>query len=244
MKVQACTNDAEVAKSCADIVAEVLREKPESVLLLPAGATPIRLFEELVWRSREQGLDLSGAHLFQLDEIVGVGPDHEASFHRLLRDHLIEPLGHPAERTHLIDGMAPGPTGVIEKHAEALAALGGADLAILGIGLNGHIAFNEPGSTLKSPSKLVQLSPATLGVLRPGFPEGRVPKFGITLGLREIWAGRRLCLMATGESKADVLFSMLTETPSPQLPASLLRDHVNLTVFADAPARTRFQHSN
>jgi glucosamine-6-phosphate deaminase len=244
MRVIACETGAAVAERCADVVAEVLREKPDPVLVFPAGGTPRLFFEELVRRWREGEINLRSAHIFQLDEMVGVSAGHPASFHRFLRETLLDPLDHPEERTHLLDGMAPSPAGVIEKHAETLAALGGADLSVLGIGLNGHVAFNEPGSTLETPAGLVSLSPATLGVLRKSFPADKTPKWGLTLGLQELVASRRICLLATGESKADVLFAMLSDSPSSQLPASLLRDHEALTILADAPARDRFQFTN
>ena len=240
MKIVAASNPKEVASHCADLLTEIVRTRAEPTLILPAGSTPLSLYEELVWRYRE-GLDLSAAHIFQLDELVGPGPDHGRSFHSLLRDMLLEPISHPAERTHLLDGSASDPAAEIARHAEELAARGGTDVTILGIGLNGHVAFNEPGTTLDAPARLTELNATTIRCMSDQFPEDHVPMQGLTMGLREIAASRHICVIVTGESKADVLHAMLTEPPSSQLPASLLLSHESMTIIADEPARARFQ---
>ncbi len=240
MKIVASSNPKEVASHCADLIVEVVLRMAEPTLILPAGTTPLPLFEELVWRHRE-GLDLSAAHIFQLDELVGTGPDHARSYHSLLHEKLLDPISHPPERTHLLDGSVSDPAAEIVRHGEELAAHGGADVAVLGIGLNGHVAFNEPGSTLDSPARLIELNATTLRCMQDQFPEDQVPLQGITLGLREISASRHICVIATGDSKADVLHAMLTEPPSSQLPASQLLSHESMTIIADEPARARFQ---
>ena len=191
-----------------------------------------------------RGLDLRRAHIFQLDELVGVGPDDARSFHHLLREHFLSPTGHPAERTHLLDGAAADPAAEIVRHARDLEDLGGADLAVLGIGLNGHVAFNEPGSTLDSPARQLELAETTVRSMNGAFRDRETPRLGITLGLREIAASREVCVLATGASKADVLHALLTKEPTSALPASLLLSHPAVTVLTDEPARAHLQASS
>ncbi|MEW6071980.1 MAG: glucosamine-6-phosphate deaminase [Planctomycetota bacterium] len=240
MKLEACRDPLHVARACADRLEAVVRARPEAVLVLPAGATPRPLFAELVRRARG-GLDLRRAHIFQLDELVGLPPQDPRSFHDLLRKELLVPLGHPAARTHLLDGGAVDPAAEIARHAQELVRHGGADLVILGLGRNGHVAFNEPGSTLESPARLLALDATTVDGLNGTFSPGEVPAHGITLGLREIQASREVHLLVTGAAKAEILHAVLAEPPSPRRPASLLLAHAQLIVLADEAARRRSQ---
>ncbi len=200
-------------------------------MALPAGRTPVALYAEALRRQRRGELDLSRAHLFQLDEIVGAAPEGEDSFQHFLRTHLLGPLaaqaGRTEERNHLLDGAAPSPQREIERHARALSDAGGLDAVLLGLGTNGHVAFNEPGSTLTSSARVVELAATSRKVLRNA-------SSGMTLGLAELRAAKHIALLATGSGKAQILARVLEGDPSPELPASLLRDHQDLTVFADA----------
>ena len=222
----------EVAAAAADRVADLLRRRPGAVVLLPAGATPVPLFAELVQRARAGRLDLAGARLFQLDERVGVGPDDPRSFAAFLRRHLLEPLGLDGE---LLDGSAPDPRAEIERHARSLEAAGGADLALLGIGTNGHVAFNEPGTPADAPGRVVELAEATRRGQAAEF-DGAGPAEGLTLGLRELTAARRVVILATGGGKAPVLARLLAGEAGETLPAAHLRGHREIVVLADRAA--------
>jgi len=226
----------DVAHAAADRVASLLTRKPEAVFILPAGDTPRPLLRELLARSEAGTLDLSRAHVFQLDEVISWGGDHPGSFHHFLRSELLDRMDREQGRDHLLDGLAENPEREIARHAEALDRLGGADLALLGIGLNGHLGFNEPGSQLGDRARVLALSPETLATLRGYTGGSSVPDHGMTLGMREIMASREICLLATGSSKADILRRMLQETPGPDLPASLLTDHDRTSLLADAEA--------
>ena len=235
MKLERHPNAKAVAVRGADLVSELVAAKPEAVLLLPAGETPVPLYAELARRAREGLLDLSRAELFQLDELVGVAPDDERSFHHFFLQHLAQPMG-VRERLHLLDGTARDPGREIERHARALAGLGGADLVLLGLGRNGHVAFNEPGSELQDRARLVELCPTTVKALSAQFTNGRVPARGITLGLAEIAAARAIALFVTGSSKAEILTKLVSEQPTQACPATLLADHGKFLVLADAAA--------
>jgi glucosamine-6-phosphate deaminase len=196
----------------------------------------VPLYRELVRLAGRGELDLARAHAFQLDELVGPGPRDERGFQAFLRRHLLEPLGARAPRAHLLDGSAADPTAEIARHARELARLGGAELALLGLGRNGHVAFNEPGSPDDAPARVVELALETRAQLRAAFPAGDLPARGMTLGLAELGAARRLVLIATGAAKAAILGRVLGRPPGTDRPASLLLDHPALHVVADREA--------
>lgn len=225
----------EVARRGADLVEETLRREREPVLLLPAGASPVPVYAELVRRQSEGRVDLTQAHLFQLDELVGVAPDDPRSFQGFLRRHLIDSLPSE-ERCHLLDGSRDDPEAAIYEHAAALERLGGTHLALLGLGLNGHVAFNEPGSSLDAPARLVELAEPSRAALAPAFEPDEPPVHGITLGMHEIHAAGRIVVIATGAGKAKIVRRLQGEVPAPKLPASLLTDHPEFRVVCDEAA--------
>jgi glucosamine-6-phosphate deaminase len=220
-----------VAGRAADLVLEVLRQKPRAVLLLPAGATPVPLYVELVRRQRLGALDLSRAHLFQLDELQGVPPSDARSFQAFFRQQLLDPLGVALD-FHGLDGSTADPVAEIARHRRRLEALGPADLVLLGLGKNGHVAFNEPGSTLADGARVVHLDPLTREGLRGTFPNA-CPERGLTLGMSEIHAGRQIVMLVTGASKAEILRRVLEQKPDRDRPATLLAGHPRFLVLAD-----------
>ncbi|HEX6884283.1 MAG TPA: glucosamine-6-phosphate deaminase [Planctomycetota bacterium] len=223
-----------VASRAADLVQETLRARPDATLLLPAGATPVPLYAELVRRARAGALDLGPTRLFQLDELVGVPPTDRRSFHAFFVEHLIAPLGL-ARAFHGLDGAARDPATEIERHRRALAACGPAELVLLGLGRNGHVAFNEPGSLVTDAARVVELAATTRQGLSHPFPQD-TPTRGITLGLAEIAAGRRLVVLVTGSAKRERLGELLEGRARRDNPATLLADHPALSVLADRAA--------
>ncbi len=213
-----------------------LAEHAEPVLLIPAGNTPVLLFAELVERHKREQLDLAKAHLFQLDELVGVAPQDPRSFQHFVRDHLQAALSLSEEKLHLLDGTSSDPAIEIERHANSLRNLGGAHLALLGIGQNGHVAFNEPGSSKNSAARQVQLAEPTLAGLRGSFEEGEIPTHGITLGIDELFASSAVALLATGRSKAEILSDLVSAPSTHDIPASYFLDHPSFHLFHDADA--------
>jgi glucosamine-6-phosphate deaminase len=195
----------------------------------------MQLYAELLRRAGD-GLDLARVRFVQLDEYVGCGPSDPRSFHRLLRSELLDPLERTPELDALIDGAARDPVAEIERHARRLERDGGATLCFLGLGANGHVAFNEPGTALEQGAHEVALAPATRAAAAREFGKGRTPERGITLGLREIHASKRIVLLVTGASKRAILAALRNEPPSSERPASLLLAHRELTLFADRAA--------
>ncbi len=236
MRFDQLANEAAAAAAAADLLEETVRAAPHARVILPAGRTPRLLYAEIVRRVRAGQLDLTAVRFFQLDEYIGVGRNDARSFHALLRSLLLDPLHRTPDQDELLDGAAPAPLAAIERHAARLTRLGGADLALLGIGANGHVAFNEPGTTLGQRARVVALSAETRAAAQGEFPRGRAPTRGMTLGLAEIAAARRIGLLATGSAKAHILATLFDEPPTAHRPASLLLGHADFTIFADVAA--------
>ncbi len=175
---------------------------------------------------------------FNLDEYVGVGPGHSGSFAAFMAHHLLSPLGLDGSRAWLPDGLALDPAAEARRYGAALAAAGGIGLQLLGLGLNGHVGFNEPPCGAGAITRVVELCPTTRRQNAAAFggDPAAVPARAITLGMADILAAERILLLVTGEAKAPVLTRLLHEPPSPELPASWLRGHPAVTLVADRAA--------
>lgn len=233
VRVERLEDAGEVARRAAELAAQTIEEKPDAALLLPAGATPIPMYAELALRKRAGALDFKALHGFQLDEIVGVGAEDTRGFQDFLRQHFFATTGAHA---HLLDGRSVDPADEIRRHAAELERCGGADLALLGIGPNGHIAFNEPGTEREAGARVVELASRTREGMARHFVGETLPTHGITLGVREIFAAKRIVLLATGSSKAEVLRRLVEEPATTGLPASLLSEHEDFLVLCDRAA--------
>ena len=195
----------EVCASAARIVAEVLAAKPDAVLGLPAGNTPRPVYAELARLRRAGGLSFARAQTFNLDEYLGLPPDHPASFRRSMEEAFFRNVDLPPARAHAPDGQAADPAAAAARYEAAIAAAGGFDLVLLGIGANGHIAFNEPGSPFDSRTRVVTLNEETRAANRAAFGAEEVPRRAITIGIGTILASRRCVLLALrrGQGRRD-----------------------------------------
>lgn len=177
------------------------------------------------------------ARLFNLDEYIGLGPADSTSFAAFLDRHLLGGLNLPAGQVRLLNGLAPDPQAECEKHEEAIAAAGGLDPVILGLGANGHIGFNEPGSPLDSRTRPVRLAEETRQANARHFPAlAPVPEQAITMGIGTILEARQILLLASGPAKAEPLVRMLSFPLTPEFPASALRLHPRVQVLIDGEA--------
>lgn len=223
---------ADMSLKAADLVAAAMKAPDGCVLGLPTGKTPVGLYRELVARR----LDWRRVRTFNLDEYVGLAPAHPASFHSFMQRNLFGRCPEPP-RWEMPDGCAPDLSAECARYEAAVSAAGPIDLLILGLGRNGHIGFNEPGSPLDSKTRVVGLSAETRAVNREDFPPGEeVPARAITMGIGTILKARRILLLASGAEKAPALKAALTGPVTPALPASALQLHSDVTVLADAAA--------
>ncbi|HEX2221630.1 MAG TPA: glucosamine-6-phosphate deaminase, partial [Candidatus Limnocylindria bacterium] len=215
----------------ADRLVERLTARPTLRICLPTGDTPTPLYDALVGR----GAPFGGAEVLLLDEYLGLSEDDPARAGERLRRELIDRLADPPAAYHPIDLAGP-PDQAAGRH-DVLAAAG-LDLTLVGIGRNGHVGFNEPGSDADSETRVVALAAESRQVAEAyGASEG--PRSGITLGLRRLLESAEIWLLATGRSKAEILARALEGPETPQVPASFLRRHHRLTVLADEAAATR-----
>ena len=217
----------------AELVANWLRTRPGLRLLLPTGRTPEGMYAALRAHAAENSLPTEHASVFQLDEYAGLGPGDPRSFAGTLRREL---EGMRFAALHLLDGAAADPGAEARRHQELLDAAP-VDLAVLGLGRDGHVAFDEPGTLPEENARVVGLDPVTIADAAEAFGgEDRVPRRAITVGLTTLREARRLVLLVTGEAKAPALRALLEDPVSTRRPASLLRDHPRLTIIADRAA--------
>jgi glucosamine-6-phosphate deaminase len=222
-----------VALLGAELVANRLRARPSARLLLPTGHTPLGMYAALRAHALDGSLPTAQATLFQLDEYVGLGPGDPRSYSAYLRREL-DGIGFSAR--HELDGTAADPDASAARH-QALLDAAPIDLAVLGLGRDGHVAFDEPGSTLSSGVRRVELHPQTRADAAAEFGGlENVPREAITVGLRTLRSARELLMLVSGAAKASALRRMLEGDLGPETPASLLRDHPRLPIVCDSAA--------
>jgi glucosamine-6-phosphate deaminase len=230
--------DAEnVSRRAARIIAERVRKEPASVLGLATGSTPLGAYRELIRMHREEGLDFSRVRTFNLDEYVGLGPSHPQSYRYFMQSSLFDQINIDPHNTHVPDGLAADFEEYCEQYEKMIDDAGGIDLQLLGIGSDGHIAFNEPGSSLGSRTRLKTLAPETIRDNARFFDgEAAVPRLAVTMGVGTILESRRCLLVAYGSSKADAIAAAVEGPITAQITASALQLHRDVTVVVDEAA--------
>lgn len=225
-----------VGRRAARRIAALLRARPDARLALPTGRTPLPAYEELVHLARAGRADFRRATVFLLDEYLGLGPDDPRSLRAQLERHLLARLpARPA--VHGLDGRAADPEAECARY-ERLLAQGGLDLVVLGIGLNGHIGFNEPGSPFDGRTRVVVLDGRTRAQNAPDFggDPAAVPERALTVGIATILSAREVLVLATGAAKAGIVAAALASPPDPSLPATALHLHPRVTWLLDRAA--------
>ena len=236
-------DDAAMAGVAADVVAAVIQAKPDAVITLPTGATPLPLFDVLAARAARGEIDFSRVSFFSLDDYLGLDGTEPNSLTAWLRRTLLDRVNLDPRRTHLIPAGAADPEAAATRYDRELARAGGFDLAVLGIGANGHIAFNEPGSGVDERTRIVDLSPETRSQARSYWQgELQVPSQAMTIGVANLLEARRILLLASGAAKAEALRRALEGPVSSDCPASLLRLAASrFEVIADLEAASLLQ---
>lgn len=244
MQVEIFDDYPAVSKRAAAIVAEQIRRKPRSVLGLATGSTPVLMYEILVQMHRDHHLDFSEIISFNLDEYVGIPAEHAQSYHTFMWEHLFRHINISPTRVHIPDGMARDLHACCAAYEDAIAHCGGIDLQILGIGSNGHIAFNEPGAPHRSRTRVIDLTEKTIADNARFFdrPED-VPRCAITMGIDTILETRQILLAACGEHKASAVAAALEGTVTPVMPASALQHHDRTYILLDRAAASQLQRA-
>jgi glucosamine-6-phosphate deaminase len=218
----------------ANIIARVVREKPNAVLGLATGRTPLRLYQELIRQHRDEGLDFSRVTTFNLDEYVGLPADHAQSYHFFMRENLFRHINVDLARTHIPDGTAADLHAECRDYEKKIEAAGGIDLQLLGLGRNGHIGFNEPTGSLRSRTWVKILSEQTLRDNSAVFGSlEAMPKHALTMGIGTILDAKRCLLLAFGPPKARAVEQMVEGPLCAICPGSALQLHPRATVVVD-----------
>jgi glucosamine-6-phosphate deaminase len=225
-----------MSAAAADAVAERLREDPSTVFLLPTGTTPLGMYRRLVEMYRRGEISFSKATFFNLDEYLGLPPDHPASYHVYMKENFYGHIDADPDRIFVPNGAAPDPKAECERYEATIREAGGIDVCVLGIGRNGHIGFNEPGAPFDSRTRVVRLSESTRLVNAGDFDSDRAPEYAITVGMATIFESREVLLLASGTNKAAVVTAAVEGDVSESVPASMLKDHPNTTLFLDEDA--------
>ena len=221
----------------ADFIQQQLAAKPNLVFALATGATPLGLYAELVRRAQKKQIDFSQATFFHLDEYVGLPQNNKNSFAFYLKKNFFAQLPVYPTKVNFFSGASKDLAKVCLDYAKAIAAAGGLDVALLGLGQNGHIAFNEPGSALASRARVIDLTMETRRANSAAFGKtSAVPHKAVTLGLVDIMSAKKILLLASGEQKATALAKTVKGKISPQVPASVLQSHPRVVIMADRQA--------
>ena len=236
MKVRILPDYDALSETAAAIVAERLREKPSAVLLLPTGTTPLGMYRRLVGLHRSGDLSFARATFFNLDEYLGLPPEHPASYHVYMRENFYALIDADPARVHVPRGDAPDPKAACRRYEAAIREAGGIDLCVLGIGRNGHIGFNEPGAPFGSRTRVVRLAESTRRVNAADFDADRAPEQAITVGLATICEASEVLLPASGANKAGAVAAAVEGEVAESVPASVLRRHPKGTFLLDEDA--------
>jgi glucosamine-6-phosphate deaminase len=227
----------QVSAAAADIVEHTIRRRPDAVLGLPTGSLPIGLYQELVRRHREKDLDFSRVVTFNLDEYLGLGEDHPQGYHRYMAERLFDHINILRANTHIPSGSAPDYVEHCTWYEGHIVEHGGIDVQFLGIGGDGHIGFNEPGTSLRSRTSVQTLTPQTLRDNSRFFAKFEdVPVHAVTMGVATILEARRIVVIASGTAKADAVARAVEGPLCSMVTASALQLHTDTTWLLDREA--------
>jgi glucosamine-6-phosphate deaminase len=224
----------------AKIIAKLIRSKPDCVLGLATGNTPKPMYAELVRMHKQDGLDFSRVTTFNLDEYVGLPADHPQSYHHFMDENLFNHVNIRRENIHIPDGTVKDVPAHCREYEESIKAAGGVDLQVLGVGLDGHIGFNEPTSALSSRTRIKTLTPKTVEENSSNFDDPtKVPRHVITMGVGTIRDARQCLVLAFGDRKSSMIAHMVEGPITAMVPASALQLHQSTIAIIDEEAARR-----
>lgn len=231
-----------VADRAAELLVDAIAAKPNLVMGLSTGGTMLGVYQRLVEAFRQDKVSFHRATVVNVDEYVGLSSDHPQSYASYMREHLFRHVDVDPRRAYIPDGAAIDPDQEAQRYEGLIEALGGFDVLLLGLGSNGHIAFNEPGSPAGSRTRVVRLSPSTLQANRRYFSPGEEqPSSAITIGLGTILTARRIFVVATGTAKSAAVNAMLTGAIPADCPAAMLANSPNVQLLLDDAAGYRWR---
>ena len=242
MKVVVCENYQEMSRVAADLVAEVITARPDCVLGLATGSTPVGMYDELVRRYEAGELDFSAVRSVNLDEYYPIDPENSQSYRYFMNKNLFDRVNIDKANTAVPNGSAADPEAECRAYEEKIARLGQVDIQVLGIGQNGHIGFNEPDEALHPLTHLTALTESTIRANARFFSEDEViPTSALTMGIGTILRAKKIIILANGEAKADAIATLLSGMLTTACPASFLNLHEDVVVICDRAAMSKAQ---
>lgn len=241
MKIMIYETAAEATLQAATLILEAIKANPRTTLGLATGGTPVPLYKELI-KARQAGADFSGVRTFNLDEYYGLAPEHPQSYRAFMNANLFAHLNIDLANTLVPDGLTRDVDAHCAEYEALIKTAGGIDIQLLGIGSNGHIGFNEPGSSLASRTRLVTLTQQTVSDNARFFAHtDEVPRHAISMGVGTIMEAKRCLMLAFGSQKAQAIKATIEGGISQFTPASALQMHPNTTILMDAAAASELQ---
>lgn len=227
----------DMSRKAANIISAQIIMKPDCVLGLATGSTPVGTYRQLIEWYEKEDLDFSRVSTVNLDEYRGLTHIDPQSYYYFMQENLFDHVNIDKAATHVPDGTNPDATDACAKHEQIIKSLGGIDLQLLGLGNNGHIGFNEPGAAFEKETHLVDLAESTIRANARFFASiDEVPKQAYTMGIRTIMQAKKILVVVSGEGKADIVSRAFFGPVTPEVPASILQMHPDVTVVCDEAA--------
>jgi glucosamine-6-phosphate deaminase len=234
----------DTAEACdekaAQVIANQIQSKPDTILGLATGSTPVGTYQNLVKKYKAGEISFAKVKTFNLDEYAGLPQDHPCSYYLFMQENLFKDIDIPSESINIENGTAPNLEEECRKYEERISAAGGVDLQVLGIGHNGHIGFNEPNTPFESTTHVIQLTESTINANARFFDSAdQVPRQALSMGMKTIMNAKKLLLIAKGTDKAEIIRKALQGPVTPEVPASVVQLHPNVTVILDKEAASK-----
>lgn len=240
MKIYRAKDYNDMSRKAANIISAQVIMKPDCVLGLATGSTPIGTYKQLVEWYEEGDLDFSAVKTVNLDEYKGLPADNDQSYYYFMHENLFDKVNVKPENTNLPDGMEPDAQKECARYEALIQSLGGVDLQLLGLGHNGHIGFNEPAEEFEKETHCVDLQERTIEANKRFFASADdVPRQAYTMGIKTIMMAKKILIVVSGEDKADIVAKAFFGPVTPSVPASILQMHPDVTVVADEAALSK-----
>lgn len=237
MKIYSAQDYQSMSRKAANILSAHVILKPDSVLGLATGSTPIGMYKQLIDWYNKGDIDFSQVHTVNLDEYLGLAPTHDQSYRYFMQANLFDHVNVPPENTNVPNGLAPDPEAECARYNQVIAGLGGIDVQVLGMGHNGHIGFNEPEEAFELETHVVNLTDNTIDANARFFASrDEVPRQAITMGIKSIMQARHILVVVSGADKAEIVKRAFFGPVTPKVPASILQMHPHVSLVADEAA--------
>lgn len=239
MTVKIFNSAEELAKSCATEIINLISDKPDAILGLATGASPVPTYKALIKANKDGVVSFAKVKTYNLDEYCDLPKNDKNSYYTFMNENLFDHIDIDKNNTHIPDGNAENIEAECKAYDAAIDTIGGVDLQVLGIGTNGHIGFNEPADDFSDGTFKVKLTDSTIKSNSIYFTENPMPHYALTMGIKTIMKAKKIVLIATGESKAEAVYKMIKGDVSPACPASILQNHKDVIILLDKTAASK-----